>query len=185
MNGHDRNHGFTLLEVVIVAALVVLIFGETIYMSLRIENHLGDEVTRLTIDETAKRVARRVATELMQAYPSSVTPSVLDGDELVQFQKVIGYSGGVELGPVNSIQFQLATGELDNGQDDNGDGRIDEGILVHTVAGNPAITVAANLLGLGFTSSTGGISFAFDIGLVGDDRAVVQRSYTRQVGFRN
>ena len=185
MKALDRDNGITLLEVAIAVALLTLVFGESIYLSLRVQDHLTDEVVRLTIDETADRVSRRVFRHLMQAYPSSVTPAVLDDDEVVQFQKVTGYSGGtVQLGPVNSIQFQLATGETDNGLDDNGDGRIDEGTVVHTVDGVSTI-VAANLLGLAFTSSAGGISFSFDIGLLGEDGSVVQRSFSRQVRLRN
>ncbi len=58
MKALDRDNGITLLEVVIAVALLALVFGESMYLSLRVQDHLTDEVVRLTIDETANRVSK-------------------------------------------------------------------------------------------------------------------------------
>ena len=154
-------------------------------LSLKVEDHLSDDVIRLTVDETCNRVVNRVSEQLRQAYPGSVDPTVLDDSATLTFQKVTGYSGGtVQLGPEHGFEFQLATGESDNGQDDNGDGRIDEGVLVFTEDGT-SMVIAENVLGLGFTSAAGGISFSFGVGLVDRDGNVIQNAWTRRLAFRN
>ncbi len=181
----DRALGFTLLEVIVASGLLALVMGNAVVLSLNVEDHLSHDVIRLTVDETCNRVVNRVSEQLRQAYPSSVDPTVLDDSATLTFRKVTGYSGGtVQLGPEHGFEFQPATGESDNGQDDNGDGRIDEGVLVYTEDGTSTV-IAENVLGLGFTSAAGGISFSFGVGLVDRDGNVVQKAWTRQLGFRN
>ncbi len=181
----DRDLGITLLEVIIAAGLMTLVIGNSLVLSSDVEKHLSNNVIRLTVDDTCNRVVNRVSEQLRQVYPDSVNPTVLDDSAALTFRKVTGYSGGtVQLGPEHGFEFQPAPGESDNGQDDNGDGRIDEGVLVYTEDGT-SIVIAENVLGLGFTSANGGISFSFGVGLVDRDGNVIQNAWTRQLAFRN
>ena len=154
-------------------------------MSSAVEDHLSNDVIRLTVDDTCNRVVNRVTKQLRQAYPSSISPTVLDDSPTLTFRRVTDYSGEtVQLGPEHGFEFQPAPGESDNGLDDNGDGRIDEGVLVYTEDGT-SIVIAENVLGLGFTSAVDGISFSFGVGLVDRDGNVIQNAWTRQLSFRN
>lgn len=183
--GSSRRAGLTLLELTVAFAVLILLTGGALILAARSQTHISDEVSRLALDDAASRVLERISRELIDAYPPSIQPTVLDGSQTITYQKVLGYSGGsVDLGPVNELRFELDSGETLNGADDDGDGLVDDGILVHVIAGD-AVTVAAGLLSLGFTATTTGISF--DVGLGGRDDAgrIVERTFTRDVSFRN
>ena len=95
------------------------------------------------------------------------------------------------LGTVTTLGFQLAPGETANGIDDNGDGRVDEGVVTYTytpASGGPVtVQIGGNVTGLRFNSSgTGmGMLIAVDIGMSNRKGNLMQKTFTQEVTFRN
>ena len=85
------------------------------------------------------------------------------------------------------IEFELATGETDDGTDENGDGRIDEGFITITEAGGTPIVIAEEILGLRFNRSLVGVAIDFDVDLAVLDRDgnLLQRTFSQTVSQRN
>jgi prepilin-type N-terminal cleavage/methylation domain-containing protein len=185
-SARPRERGFSLLEVLVVSSVMTLVLGGAFTVILRSERLVGDEILRYSLDETGRRVIDRLCDELRAADPSKLLPLGLADSSWVQFQRVTGYAGGVpQLAPPVTVAFQLAPRESANGRDDNGDGRVDEGSITLTVGSGSPVTLAGNILGFRLNGTTGGISFAVDVGLLDDTGALVQKTYQGQVSFRN
>ena len=183
----DRRQGFTLLEVTIVLAVLGVIFGGAMTVVLRSTISFDEQIRELAIDQFGWRTMDRLAEELRAADPTSILPAVIADSDMIQFQRITGYdtvSASKLLAPLTTIKFQLETGETANGQDDNGDGRADEGYLVYTQSGN-SYRLAGNILGVRFNTTAAGLSFAVDVGLADRDGIVQQRTFVQEISIRN
>jgi hypothetical protein len=150
------------------------------------ERGFAEQTLHLALDQTGRRVADRLCQDLMQARAVTVLPLAMSDSDHLQFQRVTGYkNGAAQLGPVTTYGFELAPGEAKNGKDDNGDHRVDEGFIVQAEAGGTGVPIAGQVLALRFTSAAGGVSFAVDVGLVGRDGQLVQKTFVQRVTFRN
>lgn len=181
-----RTAGFTLLEMIVAIALMAILVGSVGFLMLRTQNLSSELMTQLRVNDTCVRIMSRMRRELQGVEPTTVLPLILDDSPTVQFQTVTGYDAGVvEMGPVITIGFQLAAGEADNGTDDNGDGRADEGGIVYVVAGQPPIVLSEDILGLRFNQTANGLSFTADVGVLNRDGLLVTETITQSVAFRN
>lgn len=184
--GHQRRGGFTLLEVLIVAGLLTLTLGSAMNVWFYSQDAFTDSVRQNVVGDTGQRLLLRLGAELMEVEPGTLLPLSINDSDFVQFQKVQGYEDGNKiLGPVTKIGFTLAPNETNVGEDDNGDGRIDEGFITYTIEGSPTIEIGGNVLGLRFNGLPNGIMIAIDVALVDDDGQLVQNTFTRVVAFRN
>lgn len=184
--GTARERGFSLLELAIATVLLAVVTGAAGAVMMRSQLLFDTQVQQYVVDDSGLRVVNRLTQELRGAEPTSVLPLVLDDSEIVQFQRVTGFvDGAVVLGPVITVEFQLAAGETANGVDDNGDGRTDEGRIVFTEAGNPPRVLAVNVVGLRFNSTADGLSFSIDLQLIDRNGRSIARTFTQEVGFRN
>ena len=182
-----RAQGFSLLEFSVVLSLLTVILGGSMFLLLRTADGTTIEMQHLTVLQTGERGIRRVTEELIAAAPSSVLPAVLDDSEMIIFRLVTGYNAGsAVLGAQNRLSFQLAPGETDNNIDDNGDGRIDEGsLLFEEPLGSTAVTIAENVIDVGFTAVTGGVTFTIQVAIADKKGNLIEKTYTQQVTFRN
>lgn len=130
--------GFTLVEMTVAAALLVLLLSSALMAArggmgaFRATQDASDVETRV------RRALDRVVFELLSAARSELLPAYddLDGDfgtDDLSFAKVIGLDGTTPLyGPVHRLAFEYAPGESNDGLDNDGNGLIDDGVLVLT-----------------------------------------------------
>jgi hypothetical protein len=126
--------GFTLIEVAISALVFVLLMG-----ALGIVTTVGQSAYRTSsvvadLDGSARRALRRVADELTTIDGANMFPNPTgDGTDNLTFTQATGVvNGAVVWGPTTSVAFEYEIGEVDDGQDNDGDGLIDEGVLAFT-----------------------------------------------------
>jgi type II secretory pathway pseudopilin PulG len=136
MRVHVDSHaraGFTLTEALIATALMVLLMSSAV---LAARGGMG--AFRATQDATdaetrVRRALDRVAFELLSAGADELQPNP-DGDfgtANLLFRKAVGLAGTTPLwGTPLSIGFEYATGEVDDGADNDGNGLVDDGVLV-------------------------------------------------------
>jgi len=182
----DRD-GFTLLEMVIVMVILSILFGAIGSVMTSTDLFSGDYTRNLVLNQTAWRMLERMSEELQMADPASVTPVVMVDSSWITFQTVLGYSGGAPvLSDPITFAYTIDTGETYNQDDDNGDGRADEGALEYT-SDDPAVTIeiAGNITDVRFNPITNGIEFSIDVALVDEAGDEMMKTFTQKVSFRN
>jgi hypothetical protein len=136
-----NSRGFSVFEVIVVAgclALMMLAVGAVI--SAGHDNYAAG-MTVSSIQDSAQAVVSRIIDEVQQSGSATFFPAPNNTDNLT-FQKCAGYAGGaIQWGNAITYAFQYDTGEVDDGVDNNGNGLIDEGIIVRTENGQ-SITIA-------------------------------------------
>jgi len=85
------------------------------------------------VSSSASRFLQRVAAELVFARRASLQPATIEtqGAATVSFQRSLGVEAGeVQWSPTITLRWESDPGELDDGQDNNQNGLVDEGQLV-------------------------------------------------------
>lgn len=126
-----RRRGMTLLEVMIsltifataMAGVVMSLgMGGKAYSQSAIHNRLYGK---------AGRTMQRLVRELGPAVSASIQPADPEGGDRIQFQSVVDSVGGAPvLGEATRYVLELDPLEVNNGLDDDGDGLVDERVLV-------------------------------------------------------
>ena len=132
--------GFSLVElgiVTLVLSLVVIATFGVMQFGLETEN-TGS--TLIEIQGMARRVLDGIAKDLQNAVLTTISPTPpaagQAGTHTITFSPCAGYSGGsLQYGSVTTIAFAYETGESNNGQDDNSNKLVDEGVVAKTVGG--------------------------------------------------
>ena len=149
----QRRAGYTLVELMIGMAILGSLTGAAL---LATNNGIGSyESARAGEEAQTKlhRAANRMTQELMSSSLSVLGPAgLMDdfGSSSLNFQAptAIGPTGPI-WGATQTITGEYAPGELDDGIDNNGNGLIDEGILVLTrdagLPGAQRIVLCSNL----------------------------------------
>ena len=135
--------GFTLVEVVVVSAVllpILMMIGSTTGL---IQSSMGVNEARGNLVQTMHRTAERVGHLLRPAAMSTIEHRVNLGGAWqapTELQPGVGlrfkYAEGslsinaTALSSLRTLEFVLDQGETANGQDDDGDGLVDEGSLV-------------------------------------------------------
>ena len=180
----EYERGFTLLELSIGMALFAFVMAAVASAVLHLQSQFTETAKEHSI-ESGYRLAYRLSDELMTAHWSSLNPLVPVNAPSMQYQDVIDWvADAVVLGPVKTIAFELAAGELANGLDDNGDGRADEGFVTLGEAGGPTIRVAGNVLGLRFNKLGDSLSFEVDLGVINGYGELTTKTFSQVVSFR-
>jgi hypothetical protein len=130
-----RRAGFTLVEAIVAGSLMVLLLSSAV---LAARGGMG--AFRATQDTSGaetrvRRALDRVVFELLSAGASELLPNPAGdfGTDSLQFRKPIGLAGTAPVwGPILSLAFEYAPGELDDGLDNDGNGLVDDGQLVLT-----------------------------------------------------
>ncbi len=184
---HSDRDGSTLLEMVIVMAILSVLLGAVGSVITSTDLFSGDYTRNLVLNQTAWRMLDRLSNEIQMADPASVTPVVMVDSSWITFQTVVEYSGGAPvLSDPITFAYTIATGETFNQTDDNGDGRADEGVVNYT-SDDPAVTIeiAGNVTDLRFNPITNGIEFSIDVALVDEEGDEMIKTFTQKVTFRN
>jgi len=128
--------GYTMVEVMISMAVT----GIMMSFLFLIQSSGGKVASQATHDdETQSRLTRameRIATELRTVVDASIWEDLsgLSNDtDVLTFQQAISLDiGGVTQGPVVRVAFEPEPGELRDDLDNDGDGLVDEGLVVLT-----------------------------------------------------
>ena len=141
--------GFTLVEVIIALTLFVILFSSAVLAARGGAGAFRATQGQSDVEVRARRAMDRVAFELMSAgrstlvatpASSSGTPESLFGAFDFQFRQAIGVNGTAPLwGPTLALTREYAPDEADDGVDNDGNGLVDDGVLVLTrdVGGEP------------------------------------------------
>jgi hypothetical protein len=181
----SRRSGFTLIELVFVTGLMLVLMGGIITIIHQSQRLFADQVSRYTLDEAGRHLMDRLSEELCAAEPTTFKPLALANSPYLTFQKVIGYANGApQLALPATFDWQPTAGESINGQDDNGDGRIDEGFLVLTQQGGAPIRICGNVVAASFNSIANGLGFSVTLGVT-DHGRLIQKTFYQEVNLRN
>jgi prepilin-type N-terminal cleavage/methylation domain-containing protein len=127
--------GFTLIEMVIVAALLVVLTGSVATVCLRGDQACSETGLQVAVDAKARRSLDRIIAELTCAGAGTLTPNPTSqfGTDTLRFQTADDFVvGAVVWGTQSRIGFEYRTGEVNDGVDNNRNGLIDEGRIVLT-----------------------------------------------------
>ena len=103
----------------------------------------------------------------------------------MRYQPVTGFDGDEQtVGPFETIRFRLDVNEIDNDVDDDGDGVVDDGVVVQESAGGEII-IAANVLEMSVTATAVGVRIEVAVGGVDGLGESLRRELSREVCFRN
>ncbi len=125
--------GFTLVEVTLSACLTAALLGTAAMLT---RTAMGMFRLRSSEEEASMRVhraLRSIALEFAGAARSELLPDPVlpDGASVLGYRRVVGYAGGVQrMGDALQVGFEYESGELDDGLDNNGNGLVDEGVVV-------------------------------------------------------
>ncbi len=182
----DSRSGFTLLEAVIGLAIFTIVVGVAVSVALTSGRSFESQMQQYSIEQAGRRALDRLSSEFRHASMSTISPQPLVDSPRIEMQKVFGYQGGAALlGPLTTLEFQLVPDESPNNADDNGDGRVDEGLIVYTEQGADPIPLIGNVMGLRFTQTATGVSFSIDVALFSRDGGLVEKTFTGEIAFRN
>lgn len=122
-----RGHrsGYTLVELVISSTFLASLLLIAGFATDRTMSAFRERRAEQESVVAANRVLQRVAGELTFAAGDGLGPATVTGtgSERIEFRVAIG---GGALGPARVLALELEDGELDNDQDDDGDGLVDE-----------------------------------------------------------
>lgn len=177
-------HGFTLVEVSLVAVILMIIMGSAtsvISLAQRVSEQM---VKRSELELLGRSVISRLSYELGEAAPSTILPVLLTDSNTITFQKVLDYDGLTQtLSPAMTFSLSPEPGEIINGLDDNEDGRVDESFFAYESEG-AEIMLAHSVLGLRFNAVINGIEFTVDVGGVDREGDLIQFSFSGRVTLR-
>ncbi len=138
--------GFTLVELMMSITLLVIVFIAAGLVSIAGAEAYREATRQAEVDSESQRALARVigeitGTGLEELWPD---PGGGSGSSMINYYTSTDIvDGGLVLGPLSRIEFTYEEGETDNGEDDDGDGLIDEGMLVlsRDVGGPNELTV--------------------------------------------
>ena len=135
-HARTRRGGFTLLEVMITLVIFVAILGlPTTLLTSSAELYHRSSVAaglsekgRVVLGDITDHLARTSSTSCVPPVPPLPNVTVSD----VRYEPIIGYAGGTFPAPglKERIVLEYSAEDPDDGLDNDGDGRIDEGVAV-------------------------------------------------------
>lgn len=136
--------GFTLIEVMVSSALLGVVLGASMLITLSGKRAFTQGATRAKAELKARRALERVCAELADAGIDAITPAIAaDGSvstSTLTFDPLQSVQGGAAVWGTSTRLARVASSEdPDDGIDNDNDGLIDEGQLVLTRdVGGPA-----------------------------------------------
>lgn len=130
----NRRAGFSLVEVLISMVMLGGLLGTMLMLVLSGSSTARIGMARQSIEGSARRALDRIASELVAAGIDTLDPrpDAPWGSANLTYQPIEGFDGDVVWGLPRNFALALEEGELDDGQDNNGNGLIDERMLVFT-----------------------------------------------------
>ena len=206
--------GFTLLEMLIVTIVSVVILGGALQA---VTSSMQAQELGTAISDTETHVSRtlnRLAWSITGSGPGTLDPrpSAPASTSSITYQKATDFVGdAIVWGPPGRLEFRLSAGELADGVDNNGDGLVDEGMVVwvenSTLVNEQEVIIAThvrNMLegelpngmddngnglidepGLCFDLNGQTLTIRLTIERVGPDGNLISRTSETQVALRN
>jgi prepilin-type N-terminal cleavage/methylation domain-containing protein len=147
-----RARGFTLLEMVVAVALVGLVFGSSLAMTMTGRQAFVSTTLTQSAEARARQALERIVNEIevAEAEDLLIDPSGALGGTAIAFLPIVDVVAGV---PVHGNELRIerlpAPGDPDDGADNDSDGLVDEGVIVLTRdIGGPsemAVTLCTNV----------------------------------------
>lgn len=131
-----RRRGFTLTEILVTVSLLGSFLGSLLLVVGAGARAARTGMARQSADGQARRTLDRIARELVSSGAGTLSPDPVQpwGSSSLLFQRIESYTGGAIAWSVPvQLALQLETGELDDGQDNNGNGLVDERQIVYTI----------------------------------------------------
>ena len=135
LQGRVSRAGFTLIEMILTATLLVVVAGSLATVCLRGDQACSETSLQVAVDTKARRALDRIVAELTCAGAGMLVPNPTSqfGTDTLRFQTPANFVGGaVVWGTQSRIGFEYKTGEANDGVDNNHNGLIDEGRVVLT-----------------------------------------------------
>jgi len=129
--------GFTLLEVVLATALLAAVMGAALMVVQRGRSAMAEGHLHARAEARAHRALHRVLAELrgagIDALVPALNPNGLTSSATLTFDPILGVSGAAPVwsNPVR-IARVAAPEDANDGRDNDGDGIVDEGVLMLT-----------------------------------------------------
>lgn len=131
MNTRTRKAGFTLIELVIASVITGILAGGITQVMLGGSGAFRMGVTVADLETRTARTLERMSREIAAADAGTMSPADPAGGNWIEFRTPESTAGKTIIwGPRLRYRVELAPLELNNGVDDNGNGLIDEGVLV-------------------------------------------------------
>ena len=132
-----RRGAFTLVEVAIATLLFAMLLGSIGLVATESQDRFQLSMAQSHLDAKARRAVDRMVVELRSAGVGGLLPAASppQSNPTLTYQRNTGYdfvAGQPTWGPNTRLSFEYAPGEFDNGFDDDGNGLIDDGLLVWT-----------------------------------------------------
>jgi len=130
-----RNHGragFTLVEMMLGLVVLAMMAGAALIVSTSTEEASSAGMTGVDLDMRSGRALHSVTETFRNVQLSSLNPAVVlapFSTSTVTMQRVTGYdeaSSAPQLSAPDRLMLETATGEVDDGADNDGDGLVDE-----------------------------------------------------------
>ena len=179
--------GTTLIEIMIVAlsiALLLLVLYQTFFAGA---DYASAETTDASLSGAGRQLMESLLLDLGNAGLATFSPPTPQQSTSVSFRTNVGFANGkILFGDPIRYEFQYAPGEVDNQMDDNGDGRIDEGVLTRTERGDTVI-LCRDIAENGFSVTQSGSRMEIQLALQKVDAKgrVVNRTRKLAVQVRN
>ncbi|MDG1051624.1 MAG: prepilin-type N-terminal cleavage/methylation domain-containing protein [Planctomycetota bacterium] len=129
---HERS-GFTLIEILIAVALLGFLLSSVGLLSSASKNAFSRGTTVSAMELRTGITSSGIQKELSLAMATSLTPEIAPGQRVTEltYTRAVGWEGETTLTTApRTLRLEMEPGEANNGADDDGDGLVDEGILV-------------------------------------------------------
>jgi prepilin-type N-terminal cleavage/methylation domain-containing protein len=138
MRNHTRKggrseQGFTLIEIVIATIVLAAMVAGIYAVLFRGMDMYEQGATTSELERKGQRVLEQVSEEIVLSGLDVLTPQASPpyATSTLTLQRNLGWSGGaVSWGPPTVFEFQPDPGDKQDGKDNNGNGLIDEGMVV-------------------------------------------------------
>ena len=130
-----RSAGMTLIEVLLGVVIMSMLLGALGVVTVRGSSASRSSMSASELDSEARRLLDAISTELIQAGRLGLAPEPLApwGSPELAYQRNVGFAANnVVWGSTERIRFEYEPSEADDGADNNGNGLVDEGLIVWT-----------------------------------------------------
>lgn len=132
-HGHSRRAAFTLLEIVLATAILTVALGSLALFGGRSADAIGTGTAHSDLDTQLRRTLARMGDELLSSGLGTLTPIAPAGADALIFRRSEGVvNGAIRWSAPQRLAFAYELGEIDDGLDNNGNGLIDEGVVLWT-----------------------------------------------------
>lgn len=128
-----RRAAFSLVETLIALTLLALLLSSIGLLSSASKSAFSRGTTVSAMELRTGLASGGIRKELSLAMASSLDPEIQPGERVTEltYSRAIGWEGETTLTtPPRTLRFEFDPAEANNGADDDGDGLVDEGVLV-------------------------------------------------------